>query len=490
MFDLKRSRTGQIETTRGGSVPAHLQPAPLTSAPSAFAFGARLRPSQVPITQPGDAVEQQADELADRMAPRSAGTYDARRSPLACAPSTVWAAVNSPGRPLSDDERPAALGIDWAGVRVHAGSSAAESARELAAAAYTVSNHIVLGDGYNAHSAEGRRLLAHELAHVAQQQSHPERMVVHRQGAQDPAGPENKSPTGTASAAAKDTAAKSVQEVLRLDQTVPLKGLATEQPNYVDRAVGRIESAPLGPDITLIPRAGGQGISILKGDFFIDEDPLSGFVIAQNQVYRSREVAATVVAELNLITPGVNYAYYLQDGLILPTVLSNTTIPNLIKSVRAKRDQDIQGFKATADLAKALLWWYVGARFPVKVGGTGVAAGGTTAARAVFDAAKIADELTASTGTIVNAGEKMLAAGRQLSTMGGLTAVQKVDVMLEFFKRIGFAISKAGVVDDGARFIMYSEDSRYAFAFVKDTAEILYGKFDAKALQYVWQALK
>jgi hypothetical protein len=84
----------------------------------------------------------------------------------------------------------------------------------------------------------------------------------------------------------------------------------------------------------------------------------------------------------------------------------------------------------------------------------------------------------------------MLAAARQLSALHGLAVGQKVEVMLAFFQRIGFAISKTGVVDDGARLIMYSEDSRYAFAFLKESAEILYGKFDMAEAEYVWQILK
>jgi hypothetical protein len=261
--------------------------------------------------------------------------------------------------------------------------------------------------------------------------------------------------------------------------------------------VGRIESAPLGPDITLFPRAGGDGVSVLKGDFLVDTDPLGGFAVEQNQVYRSREIAEAVVADLTAATPGAPiYAYYLQGGLIFPTILSNTTAPNLMKAVREKRDQDIQALKATGDLAKALLWWYVGARFPLKVSKEGVPAPikgvgpGAGATKAAFDATRTVEELVSATKTIANPGQKMLTAARQLSAISGPTAAQKVQVMLEFFKRIGFAISKDGVVDDGARLIMYSEDSRYAFAFVKDSAEILYGKFDMKTLQYVWQAAK
>jgi len=55
-------------------------------------------------------------------------------------------------------------------VRVHTGPQAAESARQVNAKAYTVGSHIVFGDGqYAPSSGSGRRLLAHELTHVIQQ---------------------------------------------------------------------------------------------------------------------------------------------------------------------------------------------------------------------------------------------------------------------------------------------------------------------------------
>jgi peptidoglycan/xylan/chitin deacetylase (PgdA/CDA1 family) len=41
----------------------------------------------------------------------------------------------------------------------------------VGASAYTVGNHIVVGEGFVAGSAEGQRLLAHELVHVIQQES-------------------------------------------------------------------------------------------------------------------------------------------------------------------------------------------------------------------------------------------------------------------------------------------------------------------------------
>jgi outer membrane protein OmpA-like peptidoglycan-associated protein len=62
------------------------------------------------------------------------------------------------------------FGAEFGAVRIHADSSAAESARTIGAAAYTVGRDIVFGAGrYQPHSGAGQQLLAHELAHVVQQ---------------------------------------------------------------------------------------------------------------------------------------------------------------------------------------------------------------------------------------------------------------------------------------------------------------------------------
>lgn len=63
----------------------------------------------------------------------------------------------------------ARFGRDFSGVRVHTNAAAAVAARSLSAAAYTVDRDIVFGAGrYAPQTPVGRRLLAHELAHVAQ----------------------------------------------------------------------------------------------------------------------------------------------------------------------------------------------------------------------------------------------------------------------------------------------------------------------------------
>jgi hypothetical protein len=62
------------------------------------------------------------------------------------------------------------FGQDFSQVRVQTDDRAAESAKAVNALAYTVGNRIVFGRGqYSPHSDSGKKLLAHELAHVVQQ---------------------------------------------------------------------------------------------------------------------------------------------------------------------------------------------------------------------------------------------------------------------------------------------------------------------------------
>jgi uncharacterized protein DUF4157 len=63
------------------------------------------------------------------------------------------------------------FGHDFSRVRVHTGQSAIESVNAVGAVAFAVGRHVVFGNGrYAPGSAAGRALLAHELAHVVQQE--------------------------------------------------------------------------------------------------------------------------------------------------------------------------------------------------------------------------------------------------------------------------------------------------------------------------------
>jgi hypothetical protein len=98
---------------------------------------------------------------------RKAGAEGAVTSSSSHAPPAVNDVLDRPGAPLDPASRAyfePRFGRGLADVRVHADGQAAASARAVNARAYTVANHIVLGPG-----TADRRLLAHELAHVVQQ---------------------------------------------------------------------------------------------------------------------------------------------------------------------------------------------------------------------------------------------------------------------------------------------------------------------------------
>ncbi len=81
--------------------------------------------------------------------------------------------ASSAGAPLAAplrDDLEGQLGGTFADVQVHTDGAAATASDRLGANAFTLGSHVFFGAGaYDPDSAQGRRLLAHELTHVAQQ---------------------------------------------------------------------------------------------------------------------------------------------------------------------------------------------------------------------------------------------------------------------------------------------------------------------------------
>ncbi|HSN05088.1 MAG TPA: DUF4157 domain-containing protein [Nitrospira sp.] len=76
------------------------------------------------------------------------------------------------------------FGRDFGAVRVHTDAQASEAARSVSARAFTVGRQLVFGKGeYSPASTEGKRLLAHELTHTAQQGATATRASLQRQAA-------------------------------------------------------------------------------------------------------------------------------------------------------------------------------------------------------------------------------------------------------------------------------------------------------------------
>jgi outer membrane protein OmpA-like peptidoglycan-associated protein len=82
-------------------------------------------------------------------------------------------ALRGRGRPLPDSDRrffEPRFGRDFNKVRIHTGDEASVAARSVDALAYTMGSDVVFGQGqYRPGTEDGRKLLAHELAHVIQQ---------------------------------------------------------------------------------------------------------------------------------------------------------------------------------------------------------------------------------------------------------------------------------------------------------------------------------
>jgi Domain of unknown function (DUF4157) len=159
----------------------------------------RIGPANDPLEREADEVADTVLGMTDTSLSVSSGPAQVSRKCATCeeegklqrksvgtnmvqahAPPIVHDVVSAPGRPLDSAARAyfePRFGRDFSDVRVHAGPAAEQSAKDINAKAYTFGSHIVFDSGeYGTDTSEGKRLLAHELAHVVQQK-HAERSV-------------------------------------------------------------------------------------------------------------------------------------------------------------------------------------------------------------------------------------------------------------------------------------------------------------------------
>jgi len=139
------------------------------------------------VSQPGDALEREADQVAEqvlRMPQPGASVETSDAAPRISRLSESGQASSEASAAVHDTLRESGQSLDTAtrayfeprfgrsfdDVRVHTGAAAADSAYALGAKAYTVGRHMAFSAGqYAPETAVGKRLLAHELAHVVQQ---------------------------------------------------------------------------------------------------------------------------------------------------------------------------------------------------------------------------------------------------------------------------------------------------------------------------------
>ncbi|MGD9535599.1 MAG: DUF4157 domain-containing protein [Alphaproteobacteria bacterium] len=191
------------------TAPCHARAPSPVRRPQGQALGPSLRVVQAKprVGRPDDPLEREADRIADRVM----GDKDASGTEASGAPPTLSrkcaecaaeekadeihmkasdggamhtsgtqadatqavSALQASGAPLPTSLRAyfePRFGRDLSGVRIHTGATAASAAEGINARAYTLGSDIAFAAGeYAPASHEGRRLIAHELAHVGQQ---------------------------------------------------------------------------------------------------------------------------------------------------------------------------------------------------------------------------------------------------------------------------------------------------------------------------------
>lgn len=129
----------------------------------------RLGPHRVTAESTRGDLSVPQGRCGDRASCSTGGDRDKRRR---LPHPSIDSVLSDPGLPLPpalQQEMGQRFGQDFSQVRIHSGSTAEQSARELNADAYTIGEDVVFGAGqFTPTAPKGRRLIAHELAHVGQ----------------------------------------------------------------------------------------------------------------------------------------------------------------------------------------------------------------------------------------------------------------------------------------------------------------------------------
>ena len=177
--DEKR-RLALTSPTRDQEAPAALNDPGYTFGQIAVQPAPAMEPQTKPrVSQPGDAHEQEADQVAEAVmrmpATETAPSGDTTAAHTTTSQSGAQEALpGSDGQPLDAATRAymePRFGHDFGHVRVHSDEQAAQAAADYHARAYTVGGDIVFGARSTRQGHEGQRLIAHELSHVVQQGS-------------------------------------------------------------------------------------------------------------------------------------------------------------------------------------------------------------------------------------------------------------------------------------------------------------------------------
>jgi hypothetical protein len=247
----------RAETERMRAELDRWKPRPQPAAPS----GAALAPPMPPpasIHAPAPAPLQPRKKDGAAAVQRKADSRAEAPAPVAETIDENGAALEGATRRFMEQR----FGRDFSAVRIHTGPGSARATDALRARAFTYGEHVVFASGeYRPATESGRRLRAHELAHVAHQRAAPLRataasMPMRRQDAAVVA-PLSAAPMNTIS---REAAPELKDEPIKIDDLSRLSGLEykVSRLKESDKDNGgplRYEVAPL-----YIPIAKGQRV--------------------------------------------------------------------------------------------------------------------------------------------------------------------------------------------------------------------------------------
>lgn len=335
---------------------------------SAHSSHSPILQTKLTVNQPGDAYEQEADQVAnqvmrmpDTTSSSSSDKDEEETKPsLMCkpgsqtgnhagtdihsAPPIVHDVLNGGGgHPLDATTRAfmePRFGHDFSQVRVHTDAQAAESARSVNALAYAVGKDVVFGVGqYVPGTSKGQRLLAHELTHVVQQSS----------GGGEDVGQSNEkrglSILSTGISKLRGTIQRQPAKSASGSSTVEQKDEdPRKSPRYIDNLFQRVTYSWLNGATTFYWQENGkeQKISIPLHD--LEQDDKRSFA-AIFEVHASKEEALKKVKEWASVPSSFTfYSFYRTSGnIIMPTSFSIDSTPefhNLWPKLKQQIAQD------------------------------------------------------------------------------------------------------------------------------------------------------
>ncbi len=252
--------------------------------------------------------------------------------------SIANAAIAGGGSPLTADQRSyfePRFERDLSDVRIHTNSAANAAAAALSARAFTLGPHIAFGSGqFRPQSADGRHLLAHELAHTIQQTGAPSSpALIQRQFAEI----DLEEPTP-----------ERARELREQGIELPTASAAASDPRMrSDYIENRTRAVTWGLPIGL--STGGYLLDV-EGIEFPVVLPESHVRLQPGDAVRSGAINnaiyddfgdATTAVRLNTLPLAEPYAYYRGAGgpIVAPTLFTPETTPQICSTIRDVLDE-------------------------------------------------------------------------------------------------------------------------------------------------------